>query len=111
MISSFQTRSVATRKNENYLLMIAHYGTASHVERLVRNYRSVKRNEALVKAQEQHLHWQLSWFEDDDGFWVFRGRLPPESGALLAQVLEQAMDEQYEELKDVPAGTSRRCFP
>jgi len=97
---------VATRKNENYLLMIAHYGTASHVERLVRNYRSVKRNESLQKAQEQHSHRQLSWYEDDDGYWVFRGRLPPESGALVAQVLQQAMDEQYEELKDVPVGTS-----
>jgi len=30
---------VGTRKNEKYLLMIAHFGTASHVERLVRNYR------------------------------------------------------------------------
>ncbi|MDZ4729601.1 MAG: DUF222 domain-containing protein [Xanthomonadales bacterium] len=84
---------VATRKNENYLLMIAHFGTASHVERLVRNYRSVKRNEALEKAQEQHLQRELSWFEDDDGYWVIRGRLPPETGSLIQQVLEQAMEE------------------
>jgi len=97
---------VATRKNENYLLMIAHFGTASHVERLVRNYRSVKRNEALQKAQQQHLHRELSWFEDDDGLWVIRGRLPPETGALVQQVLEQAMEEQYQELQDVPAGIS-----
>ncbi len=97
---------VATRKNENYLLMIAHFGTASHVERLVRNYRSVKRNEALAKAQEQHLHRELSWFVDDDGFWVIRGRLPPEAGSLVQQVLEQAMEEQFQELRDVPAGTS-----
>jgi hypothetical protein len=95
---------VATRKNESYLLMIAHYGTASHVERLVRNYRSVKRNEALAKANEQHLYRELSWFEDDDGYWVIRGRLPPETGALVQQVLEQAMEQQYQELQDVPAG-------
>jgi len=97
---------VATRKNEKYLLMIAHYGTASHVERLVRNYRSVKRNEALEKAQEQHLTRELSWFVDDDGYWVIRGRLPPETGALVQQVLEQAMEEQYQELQGVPAGIS-----
>jgi hypothetical protein len=97
---------VATRKNENFLLMISHFGTASHVERLVRNYRSVKRHEALSKAQEQHAHRELSWFVDDDGYWVIRGRLPPESGALVIQMLEQAMEEQFRELQDVPAGTS-----
>ena len=34
---------VATEKNEDYLLGIARHGTAAHVERLVRNYRKVKR--------------------------------------------------------------------
>ncbi len=97
---------VATRKNEKYLLMIAHFGTAAHVERLVTNYRSVKRNEALVKAQEQHSHRELSWFEDDDGYWVIRGRLSPEAGTLVQQVLEQVMEEQYQELRGVPAGIS-----
>jgi len=41
--------------------------------------------------------------EDDDGYWVIRGRLPPETGALVQQVLEQVMEEQYQELQDVPA--------
>jgi len=45
--------------DENCLLMIAHYGTASHVERLVKNYRSVRRNEALEKVQQQHLQREL----------------------------------------------------
>ena len=97
---------VATRRNENYLLMIAHHGTASHVERLVRNYRSVKRTEALEKANQQHLHRELGWFIDDEGYWVIRGRLTPEAGSLVQRVLEQAMEEQYLELQDVPAGTS-----
>jgi Domain of unknown function (DUF222) len=95
---------VATRKNENYLLMISHFGTAHHVEQVVTNYRSVKRNEALESAQEQHVQRELRWFVDDDGYWVIRGRLPPESGALVAQVLEQVIEEQYQELRDVPAG-------
>jgi hypothetical protein len=97
---------VATCKNENYLLMIAHFGTASHVERLVRNYRSVKRNEALVRANDQYQHRELSWHVDDDGYWVIRGRLPPEQGALIQKVLEQAMEENRVEQLDVPAGTS-----
>ncbi len=94
---------VATRKNEGYLLKIAHYGTAYHVEHLVRKYRSVKRNEALAKARDQHTHRELSWHVDDDGYWVIRGRLPPETDALVTQVLEQAMEEQYRELRDVSA--------
>jgi len=93
---------VATRKNESYLLMISHFGTAAHVERLVTNYRSVKRTEALEKAQEQHAQRELRWLVDDEGYWVFHGRLPPESGALVAQVLQQIMEEQYQELRDVP---------
>jgi hypothetical protein len=48
----------------------------------------------------------LSWFVDDDGYWVIRGRLPPESGAMVTQVLQQAMEEQFCELQDVPAGTA-----
>jgi hypothetical protein len=100
---------VATPRNENYMLMIAHFGTANHVEHLVRNYRSVKRNEALVKAQDQHTHRELSWFVDDDGYWVIRGRLPPDSGALVQQMLQHAMDEQFQELQDVSAETSGRA--
>ena len=80
--------------------MISHFGTAHHVERLVRNYRSVKRNEALAKAQDQHAHRQLSWFVDDDGYWVIRGRLPPDTGALVTQVLQQAMDDQFDEVRE-----------
>ena len=45
---------VATEKNEEYLLMIARHGTAAHVERLVRNYRKVKRIEALDRDNERH---------------------------------------------------------
>jgi hypothetical protein len=97
---------VATPRNEKYLLMISHFGTASHVERLVRNYRSVKRYEALVRANDQYQHRELSWHEDDDGYWVIRGRLPPEQGALIQKILEQAMEENRVELQDVPAGTS-----
>ena len=96
---------VATEENEEFLLNIARHGTASHVERLVRQYRKVKRNEALELENERHNRRELNWFIDDDGSMVFKGRFTPEQGALLKKSLEAAMDDLYEEAKDVPAET------
>ncbi len=45
---------IATPENEEYLLMIALHGTASHVERAVRQFRRVKRNEALDAENDRH---------------------------------------------------------
>jgi hypothetical protein len=97
---------VATHKNEDYLLMIARHGTAVHVERLVRNYRKVKRIEALEQENTRHLQRELHWYVDDDGYWVIRGRLTSEQGALVQKVLEQAMEEDFREQRGVPAGIS-----
>ncbi len=97
---------VATPKNEKYLLMIARHGTAVHVERLVRQYRMVKRREALKRENTLHAQREMHWFVDDEGFWQFRGRLTAEQGALVQAVLEQALEEGFREQQDVPAGTS-----
>ena len=45
---------VATPENEEYLMMIARHGTASHVEHLVRQFRKVKRIEALEQENQRH---------------------------------------------------------
>jgi hypothetical protein len=78
---------VATAKNEEYLLMIAQHGTAVHVERLVHNYRMVKRIEALDSENTRHAQRELHCYVDDDGYWVIRGRLTAEQGALIQTVL------------------------
>ena len=83
---------VATPDNEDYLLMIADHGTASHVERLVRNYRNVKRAEALEQQNERHALRAMRWIVDDDGSYVIAGRLPPEQGArVVAASLDDTM--------------------
>jgi hypothetical protein len=41
--------------------VIADHGTAAHVERLVRNYRKVKRHEALARDQRSHELRELDW--------------------------------------------------
>ena len=97
---------VATAKNEDYLLMIAQHGTAVHVERLVHNYRRVKRIEALEKENTRHAKRELHWYVDDDGYWVIRGRLTAEQGALIQNVLQQVMEEDFREQQGVPAGIS-----
>ena len=97
---------VATPKNEDYLLMIARHGTAVHVERLVRNYRKVERIEGLDRENTRHAQRELHWYVDDEGYWVLRGRLTAEQGALVQAVLEQAMEEDFREQQGVPAGIS-----
>ena len=96
---------VATEKNEEYLLKIARYGTAAHVERLVRNYKKVKRNEALWHDNERHVMRQLDWYFDDDDSLVLKGRFAPEQGLIIKKVLESIMDEDFQEQKDVSAET------
>lgn len=100
---------VATPQNEDYLLMIADHGTASHVERLVRNYRKVKRTEALARDNQHHALRELNWYIDDDGSYVLKARLGPEQGARIAQALDAAMDaireEQHNAAEDVSAET------
>jgi hypothetical protein len=44
---------VACANTEDYLLMIAQLGTAKHVERLVRSFRSAKEAEELSCSERQ----------------------------------------------------------
>jgi len=76
------------------------------VERLVRNYRKVKRIEALELDNERHAIRQLDWYFDDDDSLVLKGRFTPEQGLLIKKVLELIVDEDFKEQQDVSAETS-----
>ena len=106
---------VATPKNEKFLLQIARSGTAAHVETVVRNYRRTRRLEALEEENRRHRRRELSWHVDLDGMWLFRGKFTPEQGALIANALEGAMDELFEEQRneseDVSAETPAGVHP
>jgi hypothetical protein len=93
---------VATHQNEEALLNVALHGTAMHVETQVRLYRRVKRIEALQDENHRYAKRELSWYVEDSGFWVFKGRFTPEQGALIAKALEAAMDDDFEEQQAVP---------
>ncbi len=93
---------VATAKNEEALLQVALGGTANHVETQVRLYRKTKRIEALQEENFRHGHRELSWYIDDNDYWVFKGRFAPEQGALLQKALEAAGDQLFEEHQNIP---------
>ncbi len=98
---------VATAENENALLQVALGGTAEHVETQVRLYRQTERIEALEEENLRHGHRELSWYIDDDDYWVFKGRFTPEQGALLQKALEAAGDQLFDEQQHVPEGVTR----
>jgi hypothetical protein len=54
---------------------------------------------------------ELTLYEDDDGSFVVHGRLTPEQGALVKKALEAGMNEDFQEQKNVPAGTLLHCVP
>ena len=99
---------VATPENEEYLMMIARHGTASHMEHLVRQFRKVKRIEAMEAENQRHDLRELNWYVDDDGSYVLKARLTPEQGERVIKAIEAAMDEEFEERKNVSAETSNR---
>ena len=100
------TRS-ATLENEDFLLLIARHGTASHVEQVVRKYRSVKSVDEDDAEIEQHQDRELVYYQDEDGSWVIHARLPAEAGSIVVKAIEAVATSEQEEQQeqDVPAGT------
>ncbi len=101
---------VATKENEEYLLMIAQYGTAQQLEKLVSSFRSVClhdvcesdlryekiEQEYAAELSEQALQEQarsLIYYQDDDGMWMIKAKLTTEEGGLLVKLIT-ALAEQ-----------------
>jgi len=83
---------VATPANESVLVSIGRYGTATHVENLVKKYRWTQRRDAGALAHTQQLNRQVHSFYDDTDTFVLHARLPPDVGALVRKALEIAGD-------------------
>tara|TARA_R110001592_G_scaffold215025_1_gene468210 strand:+ start:68145 stop:69548 length:1404 start_codon:yes stop_codon:yes gene_type:complete len=91
---------VATPENEDFLLTIAQYGTASHVEKAVAKYRSVQTKNADEAESEQHNERKLAYYQDQDGMWVIHAKLPPEAGALVIKAIEAVANPVQEERQE-----------
>ena len=80
-------------RDEERLLAVGR--NAEHVERIVRGWRCVDRiaeaNETATRHQSRALHV----YQDEDGMVVVRGRLTPETGAVLMQALAAARETLY----------------
>jgi hypothetical protein len=87
---------VATPETEDVLLNVGKCGTAAHVERIVRGWRTVDRIAEAREAKQRHRARGLHVYQDDDGMFVIRGRLEPEVGALVVQTLGAARDTLYQ---------------
>jgi 5-methylcytosine-specific restriction endonuclease McrA len=97
---------VATPETEARLLGVGRAGTAAHVERIVRGWRSVDRRAETREAARRHASRGLHVYPDEDGMVTVRGRLEPEVGALLVQALAAAREILYQRkrLRDAAAG-------
>ena len=98
---------VATPENEDFLLMIARHGTASHMEQVVGKYQGVsksleKKNCSVQDEADQEDARKLVYYQDNDGMWVIHAKLPPEAGSLVVKALEAvAKPEQEEKQKEI----------
>lgn len=92
---------VATPDNESLLLDIAHHGTASQMELLVRKYTQAKRLRSPDHARAQHADRSVSWFMDDDGMLVINARLPPEQGTGFIKAMEAMMEQLFRRQQSV----------
>jgi hypothetical protein len=103
---------IANPKNEADLLNVAMHGTAAHVEKLVRSYRTAREAEALEAANARHEKRALTWRYAEDGSMVIQCRLDPEDGARVMKAIECALHAiDDDSRKDVSAETSEADRP
>ena len=86
---------VATPEREAELLEFARAGSAAKLERTVRMFKKLSRDEELTAEQARHRSRAFSVFVDGDGMYVVKGRLEPEVGAVLMRAVEAASDALY----------------
>jgi len=91
---------VANPENEAVLLQIAEYGTANHVEYLVRKYQRCKRLQDPLEDDSWRQHKELAWHQDETGMYIINARLPPEEGALVIKALEVIQAENQRKKDD-----------
>ncbi|NQZ12238.1 MAG: DUF222 domain-containing protein [Algicola sp.] len=96
---------VATDENEDYFLMIAEHGTASHIEKLVRKYQLVVKNQNREPQVDEYEDRMLVTYQDDDGMWEIRARLPQVEGGLVVKAIEEIVRQQN---KPLPAPVCTR---
>ena len=96
---------VATPEMQDTLLNIGLHGTASHMERLVREFRKAERLREAYEAEDAHRERYVRFRYDEDGSVLIHARLPPEVGALVKQAIEAAVEQIGQDRK--PASSAK----
>ncbi|MEK6271100.1 MAG: DUF222 domain-containing protein [Actinomycetota bacterium] len=84
---------VAEPDSEADLLDLARHATATQLERMLRAFRRVSRDEAQAAYENRY----LTWYWDEDGSLCLRARLPAEEGALVLEALHESRDALFRE--------------
>jgi hypothetical protein len=101
---------VAEPHSEGDLLQLARHATAAQLERILRAFRRVSRDEAQAAYENRY----LDHYWDEDGSLCLRARLPAEEGALVLQALDQSRDALFRARDDSergPGGRKARTAP
>jgi hypothetical protein len=91
---------IAGPDDESDFVEIARYTTAGQLERVIRSYRGVRRNEGLEVTNSRHAERRCDWDYDEDGCMIIRAKLSPEDGVMFIAALEAAAESIPTE--DVP---------
>ena len=102
---------IGTPNNQDFLLMIAEYGTASHIEHLARKYRLCQRLDAEVDPDELWKKDRAFYYRiDEDGMYLFEGRLPAEEGAVIIKAIDMMRKAIRRERGDDPEQIQARIM-
>ena len=84
---------VATPANESFLLQIAEYGTATHLEQLCRHYKRLSADEGLEPGSQRDRF--VTWFTANEQMTEFRIRLPHEDAEVVIAAILKTADALY----------------
>ena len=102
---------IGTPNNQDFLLQIAEYGTASHIEHLARKYRLCQRLDAEVDPDELWKKDRAFYYRiDEDGMYLFEGRLPAEEGAVIIKAIDMMRKAIRRERGDDPEQVQARIM-
>ena len=88
---------VATPENEGELVEVARCAPATQLEGMVRAFRGALRAQEVKEAKRRQVTRHLTYYFDEDGSFVIRGRLSPEEGAIVEKTLDSLAEGLEEE--------------
>jgi hypothetical protein len=93
-ISVDKAARIASADTEDMLVEWARHGLASQLHSVVAGYRRARRADGDAPDKD-HLLRYLSYYFDEDGSFLLKGRLSAEDGAVVAKALDATLDAMW----------------